>query len=404
MMKTERLYYQDAYMAEFTAEVVDRRVDNGRVAVALDRTAFYPTGGGQPYDVGTLNDVSVTDVMVDDGVVWHVIDGDLSAGARVRGAVDWVRRLDHMQQHTGQHVLSEAFIKTLDAHTVAFHLGDTGHSGAAACTIDLDRADLDAAALALAEAAANAVVDAALPVCARFVADAELATLPLRKAPSVEGPIRIVEVQGYDWSACGGTHVANTAQIGLIKIVGSERRGTELRITFLCGGRARRGYARVQGLIESWVGRFSVGQDELPAAVDRLSEEARAVRKELTALENDWATSTAAALWAAAAPDGAGRRVVVQAVDYGVERAKKLVAALRTLPGAVAIIGVRGERPQLLFGRADDVAVNMGDLLKTAAAAGGGRGGGRPEYAQGGAPTEAGMLAALDAARARLSA
>jgi alanyl-tRNA synthetase len=402
-MKTERLYYQDAYAAEFAAAVVERRTDQGRVAVALDQTAFYPTGGGQPYDTGTLNGVAVTDVAVESDAVWHTLAGvaaesdAFAIGSQVRGAVDWARRFDHMQQHTGQHVLSEAFIKTLDARTVAFHLGD------AVCTIDLDRAGLDGTALAQAEAAANAVIDAALPVCARFVTDAELAALPLRKAPTVEGPIRIVEVQGYDWSACGGTHVANTAQIGLIKIVGSERRGAELRISFLCGGRARRDYARVQSLVEALAGRFSAGQDELPAAVDRLAEEARVTRKELAVLESDWAVSAAAALWAAALPDAAGRRVIVQAVEYGVERARKVVAALRALPGAVVLIGVRGERPQLLFGRADDVALNMGDLLKTAAAVGGGRGGGRPEYAQGGAPTEAGMLVALDAARERLN-
>ena len=358
----------------------------------------------------------VSDVLAEDDLVWHVLktlpkaatvpaalsgagglpDGaELRQGTEVSGELDWGRRFDHMQQHTGQHVLSEAFIQTCNAHTVAFHLG----SGEV--TIDLDRADLTPAHLDAVEAAANAVLERALPVKAAFVTDAELANLPLRKPPAVAGAVRIVEVAGYDWSACGGTHVANTAQIGLIKIVGSERRGAELRVAFLCGGRARADYARLQGLAEGLVARFTTGQDELLGAVDRLVEEARATRKDLAALEGEWAESTADAWWAAAPAIGAWR-VVSRVVDYPVERARRVAQVLRAHPGAVIFLGVRAERPQLLFGRADDVPLNAGDLLKAAAAAGGGRGGGRPEWAQGGVPAAAGLDVALAAALAQV--
>lgn len=421
-MNTDRLYFQDPYLRAFTARVIAGRTADGRPAVALDRTAFYPTGGGQPNDTGTLNGVPVVDVVAEDGLVWHVLGGAAipddsgggshaagasGVGARsavleaeltgdtIAGALDWPRRFDHMQQHTGQHILSEAFIETHQAETVAFHLGAT------ACSIDLNRVDLPPGALADAEAAANAVIDAALPVTATFYAEADVAALPLRRPPKVTGQIRVVEVAGCDWSACGGTHVANTSQVGLVKVVGAERRGAETRIAFLCGGRARADYARLQALAEGLAGRFTVGQHELAEVVDRLTAEHKAVRKELADLEGQWVESAAAALWAAATARGA-LRVVALAVPQPFERAKRLAQTLRARSGAVVLLGVAGERPQLIFTRADDVALDVGGLLRTAAAAGGGRGGGRPDWAQGGVPTSEGLDKALVAAVAAL--
>jgi alanyl-tRNA synthetase len=170
---TERLYLQDPYLAQFAAHVVGRQIVGDQPAVALNHTAFYPTGGGQPNDLGTLDGVRVRDVIVEDGVVWHILDDELPA-EEVRGILDWPRRLDHMQQHTGQHILSQAFVVTCDAETVAFHMG------AKDSTIDLSRADLGPDALAVAELAANAVIDAARPITATFVTQEELALLPLR--------------------------------------------------------------------------------------------------------------------------------------------------------------------------------------------------------------------------------
>ena len=306
--------------------------------------------------------VSVIDVVAEDGLIWHILSAPMAAN-EVTGALDWPRRFDHMQQHTGQHILSQAFIQTCDADTVAFHLG------AASSTIDLNRSDLDTAALARVEAAANAIVDAALAVSPTFVTPEALAGIPLRKPPKVTEDIRIVEVAGFDWSACGGTHVANTAQVGLIKIVTTERRGAELRVSFLCGGRARADYARLQTLAQGLVARFSTGQDELTEAVDRRAAEAQALRKDLTELEGQWVESTAAALWSEAEIRGPVR-VVVSAVDYPFERARRIVQTLRTRPGAVVLMGVRGERPQLVFARADDVRARC---RRAAANRGGGR-------------------------------
>ena len=394
MPKTECLYYQDPYLRCFTGRVIARRVIGDKPAVALDRTAFYPTGGGQPNDTGTLAGVAVLDVIPADGLIWHVVTGEIPDG-EVNGEIAWTRRFDHMQQHTGQHVLSQAFIQECGAETVAFHLG------VSSSTIDLNRTDLGADLVAAAETAANAVVDRALPVTAAFVGEAELSRIPLRKPPKVTEDIRVVQVQGFDWSACGGTHVANTAQIGLIKILATERRGAELRVVFLCGGRARADYTRLHLLVAGLASRLTVGQDDVPAAVDRMASEYRAARKDLADLEGQWVESTAAALWAAAESCGPWR-LVARIADYPLERAKRVAQALRAQPGAIVLVGVGGDRPQLIFTRADDVGLDAGALLREAAAAGGGRGGGRPDWAQGGVPTPDALGLALSAAQATL--
>lgn len=373
------------------------------MAVELDRTAFYPTGGGQPHDMGRLlpsqgGGVQVIDVMASEGRVWHVLDraADLQS---VTGELDWTRRFDHMQQHTGQHVLSQAFVVNCGAETAAFHLGERF------CTIDLNRTDLDAAILAHAEEAANAIIDAALPVSAAFVTPDEMARLPLRRPPKVTENVRIVQVEGFDWSPCGGTHVANTSQIGLIKLTGAERRGDELRIAFLCGQRARADYARLKAIAQGLVARYMTAEDDVLGLLDRRAAEADLMRKDLADLERQWAESTADALWARA-PQSGSLRVVAAALDGTIDRVKKVAQALRARPGVVACLGARGERPQLVVTRSDDVQVDAGALLRLAAAAGGGRGGGRPDWAQGGVPSDealgpafAAVLKALETVR-----
>ena len=396
MPKTECLYYQDPYLRRFTGRIIAREVLEGKPAVALDRTAFYPTGGGQPCDTGALAGVAVLDVVAAGGLIWHVVAGDIPHDA-VDGEIAWARRFDHMQQHTGQHVLSQAFVQMCDAETVAFHLGATSS------TIDLNRPALGADLIAAAESAANAAVDAALPVTAAFVGEVQLSQVPLRKPPKVTEDIRVVQVEGFDWSACGGTHVANTAQVGLVKIVATERRGAELRVSFLCGGRARVDFARLQLLVGSLASRFSVGQDDVPAAVDRLVNEHRAARKDLADLEGQWVEFTAAALWSAAESCGMWK-IVALIADYPLERAKRVAQTLRAHSGAVILFGVGGDRPQLIFTRADDVDLDAGALLREAAAAAGGRGGGRPDWAQGGVPTPDALDLALSAARTKTRA
>ena len=387
LISTQRLYYEDPYLREFTARVVGRTEWQGRTALLLDRTAFYPTGGGQPCDTGRLNHVSVVDTVSHDGTILHVVAEDLADDA-VTGFVDWPRRFDHMQQHTGQHVLSQAFTQVIGADTLSFHLGES------LSTIDVGGVHQEYSVLRRIEDAANRLVDEAVPVITSFHDAASLADLPLRKPPKVTQLIRVVQVEAYDWSACGGTHVRSCAEIGLIKIVGTERRGGETRVSFRCGARARHDYARVQALVQRLGARFSTSEDELSAAVDRLFDEGQALRKEFAQLEAAWVESTAGGLAASALPLGSALGISLS-VDWPVERAKRVAQALRSRPGLIILLGISGERPQLIFTRSDDVSYDVGSLLRRAAAAADGRGGGRADWAQGGVPTAIGLERAL---------
>src|SRR5207249_1191615 len=230
-MTTERLYFTDSYLRQFSARVIACGERGGRPSVALDQSAFYSEGGGQPADTGTLNGVPVLDVQVEDGVVWHVLERQLEDDA-VQGEIDWTRRFDHMQQHHGQHLLSAAFEQLYNLRTVSFHLG------AAASTIDLACTALADQQAVAAEELANQVIWEDRPVLARFVTADELARLPLRKPPVVEGSVRVVSVPDFDHSACGGTHPRTTGGVGLLHIRRWERRGDVVRVEFLCGGRA----------------------------------------------------------------------------------------------------------------------------------------------------------------------
>ncbi|MCD6291787.1 MAG: alanyl-tRNA editing protein [Anaerolineae bacterium] len=396
---TDRLYYQDQYLTEFDAVVVERGRVGDAPAVVLDRTAFYPEGGGQPADQGTLNDVPVVDVQVIDGRIWHVLDVDLDA-EHVRGIVDWERRWDHMQQHTGQHILSQAFLEVAGAATVSFHLG------VEISTIDLDRTGIDEATLDRVEALANQIVLENRPVRASFVSHEELASLPLRRPPKVKENIRVVVVEGFDWSACGGTHVRATGEVGPIKIVKTERRGEETRVTFLCGKRALADYAHKHKLVQGLMSHLTCAEDEVKRAVERLEREARAARRALHEAEEALAAYEADALWSAASIISGVRVVSHVYVDHQPEWVRRLAQALRDRPGTVALLAWAGERPQMIFARSEDVDADVSDLLRVAAQVSGGRGGGRPDWAQGGGghPERLGeaLRAAEDALRARL--
>jgi alanyl-tRNA synthetase len=395
-----RLYYADAYLREFDARVIERLTWNSRPAVILESTAFYPTTGGQPHDTGTLNGVDVIDVVEreSDGAVVHVLAGELQ-GDTVHGEIGWARRFDHIQQHTGQHILSQAFTVALAADTVSFHLG------AEVSTVDLNRVSLSEDQLDKAEALANEVVFSDRSVRARFVDREELATLPLRQPPQVAGPVRIVEVAGFDWSPCGGTHCRRTGEVGLIKIVRAERRGAETRVHFLCGERALADYRRKNRLVLDLAARFSVGDWELTDAVERLSEEARANRKQVRAFQEQLLDYEAAALVAGAEKLG-GARVVRRAyTDRTVDEIRHLAQRLTAEPGVIALLGQGsvGGKAQLVFARSADLPHDMNVLLRTACRAVGGGGGGRPNFAQGGGPDGARVEEALAAAWEQIS-
>ena len=371
---TDRIYYTDSYAREFEAAVAETLTYDGKSGVCLDRTAFYPTSGGQPFDVGTLNDVRVTEVIdLEDGRLLHVLDGTLQAGARVIGRIDWGRRFDHMQQHTGQHVLSAAFEHLLAARTESFHLGTDG------ATIDLSR-DLKADDIARVEDEANRLLWEDREVAVRFVDAAEAARLPLRKEPAREGLLRLVEVSGYDLSACGGTHVARTGEIGVIAITGWERFKGGTRVGFVCGGRALRRHRTLRDLVAASGRLLSVHERELPATLERLQAEMKESARRLKDAHTQLAGHRAEAL-AAGATDG-----VVIAILEGWDQAglKAIASAIVSTPGRTAALIGTPMPAALVVARSADVQVDAAAVLKQAVARFGGKGGGRPEFAQGG--------------------
>lgn len=394
---SERLYYADSYLRTFEAEVIERLTVNDQPAVVLSRSAFYPEGGGQPSDRGTLDQTRVIDVIERerDGAVLHVLDGPLTAD-RVVGTIERARRFDLMQQHTGQHILSEAFIQTARAMTVSFHLNPDPDDGA--LTIDLDTAKLTPAQIDRAEDVANQIVWENRPVMARFVTHDELAALPLRKPPKVDTSIRVVEIQGFDWSACGGTHVARTGEVGLIKIVKVERRGNESRIEFRCGGRALSDYRRKHAVVSKAAGDLTIGFWELDQAIGRLQADAKALRKQLAEAESRLQQYEAQDLIAAARVQGDWRVIAQTWQNRDAAYLKRMAQLLTARPGTIAILGATGAALALVFARSKDAPGDLAAKLKVAAAQLGAKGGGSPDFAQAGGPAvgEEQLKAAID--------
>jgi alanyl-tRNA synthetase len=363
---TTRLYFEDAYRTEFEARVVERRTAGGRPALVLDRTCFYPEAGGQPFDLGTIEGVDVVEVVEDGEAIVHVLGGPVEAEV-VRGLVDRERRLDHMRQHTGQHVLSQAFVEVLNGETRSFHLG------ADVSTLEIGIAGVSDEDLDRVERTANRVVFEDRPVKTSFVPSTKIGEVPLRRPPKVEGLIRVVEVEGFDWSACGGTHVARTGEIGLIKILGWERIRGNLRFSFVCGGRALAAFQRRNRVVRDLVGRFNVQDKDLLEAVDRLGREAKEGKRRTKKLEEELAGYEAAALAA-----GAEGRVVRKVLaEGGADAARALALAVIRRGNFVALVGARSEsRSHLVLGRSDGIAIDLRPLAAELAPLMNGRGGG----------------------------
>jgi len=372
---TERLYYTDPYAREFDARVV--RVDkmDGRDVAILDRTAFYPTSGGQPFDTGTLGGASVVD-MIDDEAhgVLHVLDTPLAEGQSVQGAIDWDRRFDHMQQHTGQHVLSAAFDRLLNARTESFHLG------AASATIDLSRV-VSAAEIAGAEGDANRIVWEDRPVAIRFADAAEAAALPLRKESLRGGTLRLIDIEGYDISACGGTHVSQTGAIGVIAVASGEKLRGGTRIEFACGGRALRAYRGLRDSTAASIKLLSVLPSELPVAIERLQTEAKGANRTIRSLQDRLAVHEADRL----AASGGESHIVVEVLEGWDQTGLKAIASALTRRSGYSTVLISAPAPSaVVVARAPDAKTDAAAVLRNLVEEFGGKGGGRPELAQGG--------------------
>ncbi|MGC9359431.1 MAG: alanyl-tRNA editing protein [Anaerolineae bacterium] len=393
MQGTVRLYEGDPYAVAFDAEVVRSLTVDGRPAVVLDRTCFYPTSGGQPHDTGWLDGIRVLDVVGADDEIVHMLDVPL-ASDRVHGRVDWSRRRDHMQQHTGQHILSRAFLRICDAPTVSFHLGDQ------ASTIDLDVAELEADAVEKVLVEANDVVFADLPVDVRVYDHRNDLPETLRKAPTVEHGIRVVSVGDYDASACCGTHVRRTGEIGTIQVTRWERAKGQVRVTFVCGGRALADHWHKTGLCHEVTALLSCGTDDVVELVAKALEDRKSAEKRVFALQERLAATEAERLRAQAEPI-AGVRLVdhifdEMAADSLRQMARDLVADAERM---VAVLATRSPSPVICVACDERADVRADALLRAAITPLGGRGGGNATLAQGGGVCADELSQVLEGAR-----
>jgi alanyl-tRNA synthetase len=384
---TLRLYYTDAYLRDFDAAVVDRS-DGGR-RIYLDRTAFYPTSGGQPFDTGLLGGVEVIDVVDEGGRVAHVLARPLDEGPRVQGRVSWERRFDHMQQHTGQHLLSAVLHDLLGYDTISVHFGSD------AATLDLDASALEHDRIVEAERRANALVAENRPVDVGFEDAASAAGL--RKPPTREGTVRIVTIRDLDRSACGGTHVRATGEIGPVLITGSERVKKNVRLEFLCGARAVRRARDDLDLVTRLAGRLSAAPRELPALLEAQRAELQQAVAAQRGLEEKLDGLRARDLHAAAAPDGSGVRWIVVHEEQGpIERMRALAQAVTGMPRAV-FVGWTAQPPALIVAASADAGCDAGAMVRSALQGVGGRGGGNARIGQGAAPSVSALEQAIAA-------
>jgi alanyl-tRNA synthetase len=405
MSMTERLYYHDSHLTEFDARVLSVADEGaGRFAVTLDRTAFYPTGGGQPCDTGTLGAARVVECLdaEEAGVVRHIIEGTVpEVGARVEGRIDWTRRLDHLQQHTGQHLLSQAFVQLFDAQTRAFRMLER------VCEIDVDLREPSSERIEQAIELANRIIWEDRPVQIRQVTSAEAASLPLRKDSARTGDLRLIEIENFDLSPCGGTHAARTGEVGILAVRSWERAKGLARIEFIAGGRVLADYRRANHTARSVAALFSAGRDDAIELTARVLEENKTLSRRLRPLEEVAARVEAEELILTATPGDAGTRIVTRAfVDRDAESLKRLALSIVTRPGHVALLGSRdtaGRAARLVFARAPEAHGDMNTLMREACALLEGRGGGRPDLAQGGGPNVEKLATALETAATRLS-
>lgn len=380
---TQRRYYQDAYTKAFTAKVVERIQHDKQPALLLNKTFFYPTSGGQPADRGSIDNVPVLDVFIreEDGAIVHVLDGEVWSD-EIEGKIDWPRRFDHMQQHTGQHILSQAFIQSASARTVGFHLSESS------VTIDLDCDELHPAQVEAAETLANQVVWDDRPVRVHLVPLEKAEELNLRKVPDVEGDtIRLIDIAEFDLTACGGTHVSRTGAVGMIKILNVEPHRGNYRIEFSCGKRALSDYRQKNRIINRLATEFTTSFSEVEYSVAKLRDELKQLQRQ-NRLRRGEVMQLLSNQLLRNARERNGHRIVTKAFkNRDPEDLKVLAGHLIREPGVVALLGLSGKNSRLVFARSDTALGAMDELLNSALdVLGNANGGGSAHFAQGGGP------------------
>jgi alanyl-tRNA synthetase len=406
MSATERLYYRDSHLLEFDARVIDvSERDDGAIAVMLDRTAFYPTGGGQPNDTGTLGDARVVDCIDAEAAgVLHVIQGPVpQPGDTVHGTIDALRRLDHLQQHTGQHILSAAFVKLFDAPTHSFRVLE--HE----CEIDVGLDDPAEEKIENAVDLANRTIWQNLPIKIHEVTAEQASSLPLRKEPARAGELRLIEISDFDLTPCGGTHANGTGEVGVIAVRGWERAKGLTRIQFMAGLRVVNDYRRVNRSATRMATLFSAGRDDSPALAARLMDENKKLARRVRELDEIACRVEAQDILSASRLQADYRPpdplVITRTFgDRDADSLKHLALALIAQPNVIALLASRDQdTARLIFARSGDALGDMNALMRKACEMIDGRGGGKPDMAQGGGKNVATLDEALAAAVKSLS-
>jgi alanyl-tRNA synthetase len=405
MSATERLYYHDSRLLEFDARVTDlSERDDGAIAVMLDRTAFYPTGGGQPNDTGTLGEARVVDCIdMEDAGVLHVIQGPTpEVGEMVHGRIDSRRRLDHLQQHTGQHILSAAFVKLFDAPTRSFRMLE--HE----CEIDVALDNPTGEKIDQAVDLANQTIWQDRLITIHDVTAEEASALPLRKEPARTGELRVIEIDDFDLTPCGGTHAQATGEVGIIAVRGWERAKGLTRIQFMAGGRVLSDYQKANRTAAEVAAAFSAGRDDSPALVARLIEENKKLVRRVRELDQIACRVEADALLKSAGLEAGDRSpsIVIARVfdDRDADSLKHLALALIAHANVVALLGSRDvDTARLVFARSPDAPGDMNALMRKACETIEGRGGGKADMAQGGGKKISAIDDALSAAAKSLT-
>lgn len=398
-MSSQRLYYQDAYITRFKANIIERIQQDGHTAVVLDQTCFYPTSGGQPHDLGKINEVPVTEVTIreSDGAILHWVASADIWSDEIVADIDWATRFDHMQQHSGQHILSQAFIRAADAETISFHLSEQS------VTIDLHTTAVQPDQIEYAEHLANQVIWQNRQVFIRAASLEEAKELSLRKIPPLrEGKLRLIEIEDFDMTACGGTHVARTGEIGLIKIVKLERSGDKLRVEFRCGQRALQDYRQKNSIVNRLMSELTTSASEITNTIIKMQTENKEAKRAVKNQQNVLLRLEAESLLRKAKKNK-NTRIITRAYpdsEYDVAQLKSLATQLLKEENVIALLGVAGEKSHLIFCRSEDAPGEMNTLIKQALQSlGKASGGGTAVMAQGGGP--AADLERLEQALAR---
>lgn len=395
---TERLYYQDSYLKEFRAKVLKKiKIDN-QTAVVLDETAFYPTSGGQPYDKGVIQDVPVVEVAEEGDEIIHILKKELKEkiNSEVVGKIDWRRRFDHMQQHSGQHILSAAFEKLWNADTVSFYLGDE------ICTLDIMKDNITSEEVKEAEILSNNIVLENKPIKVYFVDQERANELNLRKIPPQKEDIRIVEIKDFDICACCGTHCGTTGEVGLIKILKWEKRGVKIRLDFICGKRSLKDYYWKNELIKNISNKLTIKDTELGEAVERMLEERKEARKESREIKEKLQEYEAKRLIDESSIRDDGIRIINKVFEEkNFQEVRGLVQNIINLDNSVVVLaGIKnkgeGEGAKILFACSRVLKYDMNGLIREAGKFIEGRGGGAPNFAQAGGKKAEGIEDALN--------